>query len=143
MTNKFARNVLLLLPLLTVMPLRADETADIRKVLDTQQALWNQGDTRGFTEYYTEDTNFVGTELQRGRAQVLERYQKRYPNRDAMGKLAFDHIEITMLGKDYASVIGRWKLDRAEAAGGDVAGYFTLLFKRTASGWKIILDHTS
>lgn len=121
----------------------ADDMAEIRKVLETQQGLWNAGDTKGFTSYYTEDTKFVSTQVQRGRKQVEERYVKRYPNRAAMGTLTFDELEITKLGRDYASVIGRWKLDRSEAAGGNVGGYYTLLFKRTKQGWKIILDHTS
>lgn len=121
----------------------ADDTAEIRKVLETQQGLWNAGDTKGFAAYYTEDTKFVSTQVQRGRKQVEERYAKRYPNRAAMGKLTFDELEITKLGRDYASVIGRWKLDRPDAAGGNVGGYYTLLFKRTKQGWKIILDHTS
>ena len=121
----------------------ADDEADIRKVLMKQQELWNQGDSKGFTAYYTEDTKFVSTQVQRGRKQVEERYARRYPNREAMGRLSFDELEITKLGKDYASVIGRWKLDRSEQAGGNVGGYYTLLFKRTKQGWKIILDHTS
>lgn len=133
----------ILLPFFALSILMADDASDIRSVLNKQQELWNQGDTKCFTAYYTEDTTFISTQVQRGRAQVEERYQRRYPNRDAMGKLAFDELEITKLGKDYASVIGRWKLDRSEQAGGNVGGYFTLLFKRTKQGWKIIQDHTS
>jgi len=121
----------------------ADDGAEIRKVLLTQQDLWNAGDTKGFTAFYTEDTKFVSTSVQRGRKQVEERYARKYPNKGAMGKLTFDELEITKLGKDYASVIGRWKLDRSEAAGGNVGGYYTLLLKRTKQGWRIILDHTS
>lgn len=133
----------LFLFLLPVLLLAADDDADIRGVLMKQQELWNSGDSKGFSAYYTEDTKFVSTQVQRGRKQVEERYARKYPNRDAMGKLTFDELEITKLGKDYASVIGRWKLDRSEAAGGNVGGYYTLLFKRTKQGWKIILDHTS
>jgi len=143
MRTKFYRNALIALPLLLASVAYADDAADIRAVLSKQQELWNQGDTKGFTAYYTEDTKFVSTQVQRGRQQVEERYARRYPNRDAMGKLAFDELEITKLGKDYASVIGRWKLDRSEQAGGNVGGYFTLLLKRTKQGWKIIQDHTS
>ncbi|HEY3739565.1 MAG TPA: DUF4440 domain-containing protein [Bryobacteraceae bacterium] len=134
---------LILISLLAAATVFGDDAADIRKVLGTQQELWNAGDVRGFTAYYTEDTKFVSTQVMRGQQQVLERYLHRYPNRDAMGKLGFSDLEITKLGDDYASVIGRWKLDRSEKAGGDVGGYFTLLFKRTKQGWKIILDHTS
>lgn len=139
MKTNLLRLALMLFPVL----LFADDEADIRKVLMKQQELWNQGDSKGFTAYYTEDTKFVSTQVQRGRKQVEERYARRYPNREAMGRLSFDELEITKLGKDYASVIGRWKLDRSEQAGGNVGGYYTLLFKRTKQGWKIILDHTS
>ena len=138
------RNIPIYWTLLTLTyAAQLDPKTEIRAVLEKQQTLWNQGDTTGFTAYYTEDTAFVSTEILRGRAQVLDRYQKRYPNRDTMGKLTFSDLEITMLGKDYASVIGKWKLDRGEKGGGDVGGYYTLLFKRTKQGWRIILDHTS
>ncbi len=46
-------------------------------------------------------------------------------------------------GTEYASVIGKWHLDRSPEAGGNVGGIFTLLFQKTPAGWKIILDHTS
>jgi uncharacterized protein (TIGR02246 family) len=138
------RKIPICLTLLTALVYGAGDAAgEVRAVLETQQALWNRGDTTGFTAYYTEDTAFVSTQVLRGRAQVLERYQKLYPNRDAMGKLTFSDLEITMLGKDYASVIGKWRLDRGEKGGGDVGGYYTLLLKRTKQGWRIILDHTS
>lgn len=60
-----------------------------------------------------------------------------------MGALAFSGLEIQTLGTDYASALGRWRLTRAKEAGGDVGGIFTLLLRKTAQGWKIILDHTS
>ena len=44
----------------------------------------------------------------------------------------------------YAAVTGRFHLDRSahgEAARDD--GVFSLLWEKTADGWKIILDHTS
>jgi uncharacterized protein (TIGR02246 family) len=139
MTTKFS----LLLPFFVCRLVFADDAADIRGVLSKQQDLWNQGDTKGFTAFYTEDTKFISTQVQRGRKQVEERYARVYPNKEAMGKLEFGEIEVTMLGKDYASVIGRWKLERSAQGGGNVGGYFTLLFKRTRQGWKIIQDHTS
>jgi ketosteroid isomerase-like protein len=57
--------------------------------------------------------------------------------------LTFSGLEIRMLGTDYASVIGHFHLDRTKEAGGEASGIFTLLFKKTAEGWKIIQDHTS
>ena len=91
---------ILILMLGASVAMAADDTAEIRKVLETQQTLWNAGDAKGFTAFYTDDTRFVSTQVQRGRQQVEERYAKRYPNRAAMGKLTFDEVEITKLGKD-------------------------------------------
>jgi ketosteroid isomerase-like protein len=121
----------------------ADDLADIRRTLEVQVAEWNRGDLKAFVSYYTEDCAFVGTEVRRGRAQVLDRYMKRYPNKDTMGKTTFSDLEITKVGKNNASVIGRWKVERPEQAGGNVGGYFTLLLVKIKKDWKIQLDHTS
>ncbi len=117
----------------------------IRHVLETQQAAWNRGDVEAFMAGYEESeaTTFVGTAITRGFKPVLEGYHKRYPTKEKMGALTFSDLEVKMLGSDYASVIGRWKLERGADAGGSVGGIYTLLFRKTKGGWKIILDHTS
>jgi uncharacterized protein (TIGR02246 family) len=123
----------------------ASPDQDIRSVLDQQVNAWNRGDVHGFMNGYSdsESTTFVGAKITKGHGQVLSDYLKRYPTRAAMGTLRFSDLEIRLLGADYASVVGRWHLDRDKAAGGEAGGIFTLLFQRTAGGWKIILDHTS
>lgn len=121
----------------------ADDAADIRKTLEDQVADWNRGDIHKFVSVYTEDSVFVGSEIQRGQKQVLERYLKRYPNKEAMGKTTFSNLEIKLLAGGYASVIGNWKLERSQQAGGNIGGIFTLLLRKSGKQWKIILDHTS
>ena len=118
---------------------------DIRRVLDEQVAAWNRGDVREFMRGYNDSaaTTFVGAKVTKGHAQVLADYLKRYPSKERMGKLEFSGLEITPLCPDYASVIGHWHLTRPQDAGGDTGGIFTLLFRRTPDGWKIVLDHTS
>ena len=118
---------------------------DIRQVLDKQVAAWNRGDLRAFMEGYEDSasTTFAGTTITKGHAQVLANYLKRYPGKENMGALRFSDLEIHPLNDEYTSVIGRWHLTRTRAAGGDTGGIFTLLFRKTAHGWKIILDHTS
>jgi ketosteroid isomerase-like protein len=74
---------------------------------------------------------------------VLDGYHRRYPTKEKMGQLTFSGIEVKPLGVDYASVVGRWHLTRPAGEGGDIGGIFTLLFRKTPGGWKIILDHTS
>ena len=132
--------VLLALPLLAESP-----EQEIRAVLDKQVAAWNRGDIPAFMEGYdkSEATTFVGAGITKGHSQVLASYLKRYPTREKMGALRFSDLEIHLLGPEFASVIGRYHLDRSPDAGGDAAGIFTLVFHKTPEGWKIILDHTS
>jgi ketosteroid isomerase-like protein len=132
--------VLLALPLLAASP-----EQDIRRVLDDQVAAWNRGDILGFMEGYdkSQSTTFVSSTITKGHAEVLANYRKRYPTPEKMGTLRFSDLEIRPLGSDYASVIGRFHLDRSAGAGGEAAGIFTLLFHKTGKGWKVILDHTS
>jgi len=123
----------------------ATPEAEIRAVLDRQQADWNRGDVEAFMTAYENSpaTTFQGKALTRGFEQVMERYRKNYPTPEAMGSLAFSEIEVRLLGGDVALVLGRFSLDRAPAAGGPAAGRYTLIFHRTAQGWKILHDHTS
>ena len=132
--------------LLVVVPLLAAGPEErIREVLNDQAAAWNRGDVRAFMEGYEDaaTTTFVGTEISRGHGALLDRYLKKYPTKEKMGTLRFSDVEIRMLGSGYASVLGRFHLDRSKEAGGEASGIFTLLFRRTDKGWKVILDHTS
>ncbi len=132
--------------LLWMAPAFAQNAVDqIRKVLDDQVAAWNRGDIPAFMDGYedSESTAFVSSSVIKGRAKVLARYRERYGSREKMGALKFTDLEVRLLGREYASAIGRFHLTRAAEGGGDVSGLFTLLFRRTPEGWKIILDHTS
>lgn len=115
--------------------------ADIRAVLDRQQADWNRGDLVAFMSGYedADTTTFMGKTITRGYGSVLENYKKRYPDAEARGVLRFSEIEIRMLNTDAALVLGKFELERKQPA----SGRFTLVFKKTSRGWKVIHDHTS
>jgi uncharacterized protein (TIGR02246 family) len=124
---------------------RANEKsiAAIRQVMDAQAAAWNRGDVEGYMDGYdrSAETVFVsGDRVTRGWQTVLERYQKAYDSREKMGTLSFSDLEITMISKDAAIVLGRWHLQRSKD---EPHGRFTLLFRKTKTGWKIVHDHTS
>jgi len=121
-------------------------TDEVRAVLDKQVESWNRGDIEAFMTTYLDspELTFTGRDaVTRGYKPVLERYRKRYATREAMGVLRFSEIEVRMLGKDAALVLGKFNLTRTEAGGGDASGRFTLVLRKTAQGWKIIHDHTS
>jgi ketosteroid isomerase-like protein len=136
---------MLLLFALAISLAAASPEADIRKVLDDQTLAWNRGDIPTFMTGYenSPNTTFVGKDVSKGYASVLERYQKTYPTKDRMGTLRFSDLEVRLLGTDHACVIGRFHLDRGKDSGGEASGIFTLVFRKTPAGWKIIVDHTS
>jgi uncharacterized protein (TIGR02246 family) len=129
--------------LVTVLGRAATVEEQVRAVLDKQVGAWNKGDTEGFLDGYASDTVFVGEKMTRGVEDLKKRYQARYPTREAMGKLSFFDLEIHAMGKDFAYVIGRWQLERDKEGGGNVSGVYSLVFRRTSIGWKIVLDHTN
>jgi ketosteroid isomerase-like protein len=127
-------------------PATADERkeqANIRDLLSAQAEAWNRGDIDGFMDGYwkSDQTTFSGSSgVFRGWQALLERYRRNYPDRAAMGRLTFSDLEITMLSRGAALVLGRWQLATAT---GHPGGVFTLVLRKFPQGWRIIHDHTS
>ena len=122
---------------------RDQSIAEIRAVIQAQREAWNRGDIDGFMNGYarSESTIFVSEDtVIRGWQIVRDRYKKKYPDRAKMGTLKFSNLEITPLGADSAVALGRWKLKRAKD---QPHGRFSLIFRKTADGWRIVHDHTS
>ncbi len=128
--------------------------AELQGFLDEQAAAWTRGDLDAFCSSYAEDATFVSptTGITHGRDEVLARYRRRYPTRDAMGALSLEVLEVraapVALDSDgagdrsprplAASVVARWTLrypDRPEAAGSTL-----LVLHRTTAGWRIVQD---
>jgi ketosteroid isomerase-like protein len=117
--------------------------AAVRAVIEAQAAAWNRGDVDGYMEGYAKEdgTTFVsGDTITRGWQTVHDRYQARYDTRAKMGTLAFSELEFKPLSEFYLMATGRWQLTRA---GDTPHGRFTLIFRRTNAGWRIVHDHTS
>jgi ketosteroid isomerase-like protein len=115
---------------------------DIRAVMNEQAVAWNNGDIPGFMRGYwnSDKLVFVGSTVTRGWQPTLDRYKKSYDSREKMGTLTFSDLEIDVLSKDAAVVLGSWSLARA---GDNPHGKFTLVFRKFKDGWKIVHDHTS
>ena len=123
---------------------RYNKTATaIRTVLEAQSEAWNRGDIEGYMAGYwrSPETVFIsGDSITRGWQTVLERYQKNYNSREKMGMLTFSELEIRPISNNTAVVLGRWHLKRAQD---EPHGRFTLIFRKTKEGWRIVHDHTS
>src|SRR5687768_7326077 len=116
---------------------------DIRRLLQTQTEAWNRGDVEGFMQTYWKSDSllFIGKSgVVRGWERTLNNYRKGYPDTAAMGKLAFDIIEVRKLSRKRYFVVGRWMLQRTA---GDLSGHYTLLLERKRGRWLIVADHSS
>ncbi len=126
---------------------------DIAEMLAIQQDAWNRGDLEVFVQSYSEDALFVSpTGLTRGRLKVLERYLRRYPDRQAMGVLSLEIIQVhtisgietSLLGDSVpgrvhgASVVARWTLSRPGRE--DSEGLTLLVICHIDKRWQIVHD---
>jgi uncharacterized protein (TIGR02246 family) len=121
------------------------EAAEALGVLQTQVAAWNRGDLTAFCEVYGDDATFLSPSgLTRGRQAVLERYQKRYPDKVAMGTLALEPIETRLAppGETAAPLVvtiaARWTLSYPDKPA--ATGLTLLVLHRLGARWQIVQD---
>lgn len=134
--------MLFLLPLLSLAQSDFTKKDDlsIRQVMSAQEKAWDNGDIPGFMEGYSDSVCFVSKKgITCGKAGVTANYQKHYPDKVAMGELTFGGLEILGAGANNAWCTGTWELVRAQDT---LGGGFSLLWERTAQGWRILRDHT-
>jgi ketosteroid isomerase-like protein len=141
--------VLLLIPLAPHVsaqaPVKSSEKDAILAMLNKQAVDWNRGDLDAFAKGYKDspDILFMGRTIRRGYDQMLEGYRKSFPTRDAMGTLTFSNLEVQPLDEQFATVTGRFHLERTAVGGGNAGGFYLLVVEKTPSGWKIVRDDTT
>jgi uncharacterized protein (TIGR02246 family) len=118
---------------------------DVVKVVVAQEKAWNAGDLEGYVKAYKDspDTIFIGKDVSKGYAQILEDYKRNYYNRASMGTLTFSELEVHSLSDTFAVCIGKYHVERAKKDGGASDGQFSDVLEKTDQGWKIVLDHTT
>lgn len=115
----------------------------IRGILDAQITAWNEGDLEKFMQSYWKNDSlmFVGKNgVTYGYQNTLENYRKGYPNKEKMGTLTFDIIQVKKLSPDHYHVVGKYMLKRKA---GDLSGHYTLLVRNINGKWVIVSDHSS
>jgi ketosteroid isomerase-like protein len=135
----------------TIAHAQAHDEETIRGIISAQVEAWNRADIPAFMQAYEQspETTFIGTSIGNGYDKIQERYKKSYTNREQMGTLTFNDLQVRLLpgscGKtEFAIVTGRFHLERSqkgEAKKDD--GVFSLVWHQGPQGWKILLDHTS
>jgi len=134
----------------TTMPLLHGQTVSpeaqaIRAVMDKQVVDWNRGDLEAFASGYknSPDILFIGSRMNRGYAQMLDSYRTAYSSREKMGTLTYTGLEVQPLDERFATVTGRFHLERTGAGGGNADGFYLLVMENTPEGWKIVRDDTT
>lgn len=123
--------------------LSQQEKQNILSLLDLQVQAWNEGDLEKFMETYwrNEKLVFVGSRGPTyGWQATLDSYKRGYPDKAAMGKLAFKILKLSKIDRNTVFLIGRFEVTRES---GDLSGHFTLVLQKINGNWKIISDHSS
>ena len=119
------------------------DEARIRAMLRASVEAFNRGDLPGHLSIYDPSITFMTRNGPRpGIAPIEAAFREAY-FRDGLPKqqLRFEQLAVRPLGADQAMATGRFVLSGGEEP--DQTGWFTLVWVRTAAGWRALHDHSS
>ena len=123
--------------------LETKDSLAIIDILNKQEKDWNRGDIDEFMKGYLKSDKLVFSGSSGpiyGWKATLDRYKKTYSDKEKMGKLKFEILNIIALSPKVIQLQGKFNLTRSI---GDAFGYFTLNWIKVKNRWYIISDHTS
>ena len=123
--------------------LETKDSLAIIDILNKQQKDWNRGDIDEFMKGYLKSEKLVFSGSSGpiyGWKATLDRYKKTYSDKEKMGKLKFEILNVIALSPKVIQLQGKFNLTRSI---GDTFGYFTLNWIKVKNKWHIISDHTS
>ena len=123
--------------------LETKDSLAIIDILNKQEKDWNRGDIDEFMKGYLKSEKLVFSGSSGpiyGWKATLDRYKKTYSDKEKMGKLKFEILNVIALSPKVIQLQGKFNLTRSI---GDAFGYFTLNWINVKNRWYIISDHTS
>jgi uncharacterized protein (TIGR02246 family) len=123
----------------------SDTQQKLSAAMHESAAAWNRGDLDAFLAVYKDEslTAFMAPQITYGLQDIRARYARSYfKDGKPKGQLTYDDLKFRQLGENYVMMTGKWHLTDT-ASGNKQDGYYTLIWERTGSGWKIIHDHSS
>jgi ketosteroid isomerase-like protein len=143
--NRYSSLIMFIALSLSAGTLRAQTGNAEKQVIQAMNEAaeqWNKGDLDDYMALYDTTATMM---LPKGRTKVngmRELYEKYYfENGKPKQMLDYDTYEFTPLGKGYALLTGRFIL-KANEKMKERTGTFSLVFKHTTNGWKILHDHS-
>ncbi|HEX8361150.1 MAG TPA: SgcJ/EcaC family oxidoreductase [Longimicrobium sp.] len=119
----------------------ADE-AQIRAAMQASSDAWNRGDLKGHLAIYVDSVTFMTRNGPRPGVAAIEQSftQTFFQGGQPKQNLRFEQMAVRPLGPGSALGTGRFIL----SGGGqpDATGWFTLVWVRTADGWRAVHDHS-
>ncbi|MGB2129680.1 MAG: YybH family protein [Flavicella sp.] len=118
------------------------DKAAIKQVLFQSAKDWNNGDMAAYMNAYwkSDKLQFIGRNgITYGWEQTLKNYLKSYPNKEVMGMLSFEILDLQYRSKNVYTLVGTYHLERKSS---NADGIFSLLFERKDGIWCITSDHS-
>jgi uncharacterized protein (TIGR02246 family) len=119
------------------------DEAQIRALLTGSAEAYNRGDLKGHLSIYVDSVTYMTRNGPRPGVAAIERDFNAALFSGGMPKqqLRFEQVAVRRLDDGAALATGRFILSGGGLA--DQAGWFTLVWVRTADGWKSVHDHSS
>lgn len=102
---------------------------------------WNRGDLDEFMTIYDTNATFMTGKGPIGVAGMRENYDKVFfVNGKPKQNLRFEEMIVKPLGVNYALLLGKFVLHGNNLK--EITGRYSVVFIRTAAGWKMLHDHS-
>jgi len=118
-----------------------DEKA-IRDTLNFTAEGWNKGDLNQYLSAYVKEATEMLSTGPAGGVEAIEKTMKEgfWKTGRPIQTLRYENVVVRMLGKKNALTTGQYVLSGANRP--DRTGWFTTVWTKTKSGWKMIHDHS-
>ena len=121
----------------------AQDEAQMLGALQASAEAWNRGDLKGHLAIYDTSVTVMTKTGPRPTIGAIEKSfdQTYFVNGKPKQTLRMEHVTIRGLSEQSALMTGRFVL--SGGAESEQSGWFTLIWVRTAAGWRAVHDHTS
>ena len=118
---------------------------EIYNLMKQQEDAWNNGNLENFMNVYWKNDSlvFIGKSgINYGWDKTFSNYKNSYKTKEQMGTLEFKNLICNTINDSTHIVTGKWSLKRNDSIG-NINGFYSLIWVKKQTGWKITYDHTS